>query len=33
MGHITALGDTVEMARERATAAKEAVKVVALGHA
>jgi 5-(carboxyamino)imidazole ribonucleotide synthase len=28
MGHITALGDTVEMARERAVKAREAVQVV-----
>jgi len=28
MGHVTALGDTVEMARQRASAAKEAVRIV-----
>lgn len=31
MGHITALGDTVQMARERATLAKETVQVVSKG--
>ncbi|SEP85313.1 5-(carboxyamino)imidazole ribonucleotide synthase [Neolewinella agarilytica] len=28
MGHVTALGDTVEMARQRAAAAKEAVRII-----
>jgi 5-(carboxyamino)imidazole ribonucleotide synthase len=31
MGHITALGDTVQMARERASLAKETVQVVSKG--
>lgn len=31
MGHITALGDTVEMARERATKARDAVRVISKG--